>query len=102
MKVAHNNNNYSNTKSNYTPLNLDWTPPPCQVEEQEQQNVQPAKGRVRFNIPKEESTTGDSLFVVPVEDNQRNKVSEKSKRNLTKEEMQKRSERRCNSKIRWL
>ena len=61
---------------NYTQL------PPCQVEEQEQQEVHPGKGRVRFNIPREESRARDSIFVLPFGGNKRNKVSECWKRKL--------------------
>ena len=82
MKVACNNIYYLYAKSDYQPIKLHPAPPPCQVEEQEQQSVHPGKGRVRFNIPREESRARDSIFVFPVGGNKRNKVSERWKMKL--------------------
>ena len=82
MKVACNNNNYLYAKSDYQPIKLHPAPPPCQVEEQEQQSVHPGKGRVPFSIPREESKARDSMFVLPCGGNKRNKVSEHWKRKL--------------------
>ena len=82
MKVACNNNYYLYAKSDYQPIKLHPAPPPCQVKEQEQQSVHPGKGRVRFNIPREESRARDSIFVLPFGGNKRNKVSERWKRKL--------------------
>ena len=82
MKVACNNNYYLYAKSDYKPIKLHPAPPPCQVEEQAQQEVHPGKGRVRFNIPSEESRERESISILPFGGNKRNKVSERWKRKL--------------------
>ena len=101
MKVACNNNNYLYAKSDYQPIKLHPALPPCQVEEQEQQSVHPGKGKVRFNIPREESRARDSIFVLPFGGNKRKiRLVSDGRGNWRFEKMQKRSEQRCDSKSR--
>ena len=101
MKVACNNNNYLYAKSDYKPIKLHPAPPPCQVEEQAQQGVHPGKGRVRFNIPREESRESERAFLFCLLGVIRGiRLVRDGRGNWRFEKKQKRSEQRCDSKNR--
>ena len=52
------------------------------LKNKSKKTVQPAKGKVRFSIPKDEGIVRDSSFVLPFGGNKRNKVSERWKRKM--------------------